>query len=258
MSKKYRSVPFSMNRRMVAASAAIGRERNNFHATTEVDITEARRLIDEHLKNTGERLSLTAYVVACLSRAVAENPFMNSFRKGRKLILLGDVTISVLVERNVSGEQVPEPFGIQAVQTKTYKQINDEIRAVQQRVDARLGELSGMPWFNFIPGFLLRSFIRIASRNIHMMTRFGAVGVTAVGMFGNDAIWFIPLSGATLTVTVGGIVKRAAGISMPFEMKEHLCLTLTFNHDIVDGAPAARFTKRFSELLRSGDLIRNQ
>jgi pyruvate/2-oxoglutarate dehydrogenase complex dihydrolipoamide acyltransferase (E2) component len=90
-----------------------------------------------------------------------------------------------------------------------------------------------------------------------MMIRFGAIGVTAVGMFGNDAIWFIPLSGATLTVTVGGIVKRAAGISMPFEMKEHLCLTLTFNHDIIDGAPAARFTKRFSELLSSGDLIRN-
>lgn len=257
MSKNYRVVPFTINRRMVAASAAIGRERNNIHAFTEVDISEARRLIDEHRQRTGERLSLTAYVVTCLSRGVAEDPYLNSFRKGRKLILLNDVTISVLVERTVSGERVPEPFGIHAAQVKTYRQIHDEIRAAQGHVNDRLGGLSGAQWFNLIPGFLLRSFIRIASRSVGMMSRFGAVGVTAVGMFGNDAIWFIPLSGATLTVTVGGIVKRACGVGTASEMREHLCLTLTFNHDIVDGAPAARFTKKFSELLKNADLLRN-
>lgn len=257
MPRNYRVVPFTMRRRMVAASAAIGRERNNIHATTEVDVAEARRLINEHLKRTGERLSLTAFVVTCLSRAVAENPFLNSFRKGRKLILLDDVTISVLVERNVSGEQVPEPFGIQAAQRKTFRQIHDEIRAAQQHVNDALGGLSGMQWFNLIPGFLLRSFIRLASRSIRMMNRFGVVGVTAVGMFGNDALWFIPLSGATLTVTIGGIVKRACHSGMKPEMKDHLCLTLTFNHDIIDGAPAARFIKKFSELLTTADLLRN-
>jgi pyruvate/2-oxoglutarate dehydrogenase complex dihydrolipoamide acyltransferase (E2) component len=40
------------------------------------------------------------------------------------------------------------------------------------------------------------------------------------------------------------------------EPREHLCLTLTFNHDIVDGAPAARFAKTFGEMLKSGDLLR--
>jgi len=39
------------------------------------------------------------------------------------------------------------------------------------------------------------------------------------------------------------------------ETREHLCLTVTFNHDIVDGAPAARFLKRFSELLMTGELL---
>jgi len=242
---------------MVAASAAIGRERNNIHATTEVDITEPRRVIAEHLQRTDERLSLTAFVITCLSRAVAENPFLNSFRKGRKLVLLDDVTISVLVERNLSGEAVPEPFGIKAAQSKTYRQIHDEIGSAQNHVNDRLGGLSGMQWFSLIPGFLLRTFIRLASRSIRMMNRFGAIGVTAVGMFGNDAIWFIPLSGATLTVTVGGIVKRAIGSSIPLEMREHLCLTLTFNHDIIDGAPAARFTETFAELLKSGELLVN-
>lgn len=249
----YQVVPFTMNRRMVAASASVGRERNNIHAIIEVHITEPRRLMQEHRERTGERLSVTAFVITCLARAIAEYPNLNAFRKGSKLILLDDVTISCLVEREIAGEKVPEPFGIQAAQTKTYRQIHGEIRAAQRQGEDGIGGLSGTTWVRFIPGFLLRTFIRVASRNIRMMKRFGAVGVTAVGMFGNEAFWCIPLSGATVTVTVGGIVERPCISDGRIEAREHLCLTVTFNHDIVDGAPAARFLKRFSELLRGGE-----
>jgi len=209
----------------------------------------------EHRQRTGERLSLTAFVITCLAQAIAENPNLNSFRKGRKLILLDDVTISAMVEREIGGEKVPEPFGIRAAQTKTYRQIHDEIRAAQRHGEDELGGLSGIGWVRFIPGFLLRTFVRAASRNIHMMSRFGAVGVTAVGMFGNEAMWLIPLSGATVCVAVGGIVERLSASDGRIETREHLCLTVTFNHDIVDGAPAARFLKRFSELLKSSELL---
>ncbi|MFN2169360.1 MAG: 2-oxo acid dehydrogenase subunit E2, partial [Anaerolineae bacterium] len=34
--------------------------------------------------------------------------------------------------------------------------------------------------------------------------------------------------------------------------REHLCLTVTFDHDIVDGAPAARFIQRFVTLVQTG------
>jgi pyruvate/2-oxoglutarate dehydrogenase complex dihydrolipoamide acyltransferase (E2) component len=251
--RNYRVVPFTMDRRWVAAAASVGRERNNIHAITEVDITEPQRLMREHRQRTGERLSLTAFIISCLARAIAENPNLNSFRKGRKLILLDDVTISALVEREIAGEKVPEPFGIRSAQTKTYRQIHDEIRAAQRHGEDGLGGLSGTRWVRFIPGFLMRMFIRAASRSINMMNRFGAVGVTAVGMFGNEALWFIPLSGATVAVTVGGIVERPSASGGRIETREHLCLTVTFNHDIVDGAPAARFLKRFSELLMSSE-----
>ena len=93
------------------------------------------------------------------------------------------------------------------------------------------------------------------------MKRYGAIGVTAVGMFGprNQATWLIPLvGGATVGVAVGGIVRRPCVHDGQLESREHLCLTITFNHDIVDGAPAARFVKRFSELLMSGDLLANE
>ena len=146
MNVKHKAAPFSVNRRMAAASAAIAKKRNTIHSITEVDITKPRRSIREHRQQTGEKLSLTAFIITCLARTVAENPELNSFRRGRKLILLDGVTISALVEREIDGEKIPEPVGIQAAQTKTYRHIHDEIRAAQHHSGDRLGSLSGMGW----------------------------------------------------------------------------------------------------------------
>lgn len=83
------------------------------------------------------------------------------------------------------------------------------------------------------------------------------MAVTAVGMFGNEALWFIPVGGGTVVVTVGSIVDRPKINVNELESREHLCLTVSFNHEIVDGAPAARFIKRFSEILQSGSEIKD-
>jgi hypothetical protein len=200
-------------------------------------------------------------VITCLAQAIIDHPHLNAFRKGRKLVILEEVTISVLVEREIAGEMMPENLGIQAAQTKTYRQIHDEIRAAQEYGEDKLGGLSGTTWVQFIPGFLFRTFIRMASKSIYMMKLYGAVGVTAVGMYGtkNQALWLVPLvGGATVAVAVGGIVERPCVNNGKLETREHLCLTVTFNHDIVDGAPAARFAKSFSELLTSGELLHDE
>ena len=217
MNKKqgYRTIPFTTNRRMVAASASVGREQNNIQALIEVDISEARRLIREHELRSGESLSLTAYVVTCLAQATAEFPNLNAIRKGRNLILMEDVGIGVLVERELDGELVPDNLGVRAAQTKTYRQIHEEIRAAQDHADDGLGGISGTTWVRFIPSFLFRTFIRLASRNISMIERYGAVGVTAVGMFGakNQAMWLVPLVGGA-TVGVAGAPGAVGAIPM--------------------------------------------
>lgn len=254
----YRVVPFTINRQMVAASISVGREQSNIQAIIEVDISKPRQMIREIKQRTGASPSLTAYVITCLARTVSEHPNLNSIRKGRNLIILDDVTIGVIVEREINGEIVPENLGIQAAQSKTYRQIHAEIRAAQEHAGDGLGGLSGITWLRFIPGFLFHIFVKIASKNIYMLKRYGAVGVTAVGMFGskNQAFWLVPfVGGATIVVAVGGIVARPCISDGQLESREHLCLTITFNHDIVDGAPAARFTKRFSELLMTGELL---
>jgi pyruvate/2-oxoglutarate dehydrogenase complex dihydrolipoamide acyltransferase (E2) component len=257
----YRIVPFSINRQMVAASTSVGREQSNIHTITEVDIARPRQLMHEIRERTSRSPSLTAYITTCLARAVSEFPNFNAFRKGRNLVILDDVTISVLVEREINGEIIPENLGIKAAQTKTYWQIHEEIRGAQNHAGGGLGGLEGITWLRFIPGILFRTFVKIAAKNIGMMKRYGAIGVTAVGMFGlkNQALWAIPIvGGATVGVAVGGIVERPSIVDRHLESRDYLCLTITFNHDIVDGAPAARFVKRFSELLMSGELLENE
>jgi pyruvate/2-oxoglutarate dehydrogenase complex dihydrolipoamide acyltransferase (E2) component len=89
-----------------------------------------------------------------------------------------------------------------------------------------------------------------------MACRYGVVAVTAVGMFGEYPLWLVPLSAATVAVAVGGIVERTMVVDGLPQSREHLCLTISFDHDIVDGAPAARFANRFAQLLASGDAVR--
>jgi len=74
----YERIPLGFNRRAVRASASVTREKNTIHALFEVDISEPRRLIQTCFAETGEKISLTAYVVACLSRVVREHPRMNA------------------------------------------------------------------------------------------------------------------------------------------------------------------------------------
>ncbi len=251
----YKKVPFSFLRQMAAASASVLAETNSIHSITEVDVSLSRRKLKEYHSKTGKHLSLTGFVVASLAQAIQQHPELNSFRKGKHLILLDDVTISTLVERELDGERIPEPLGIQAAQKKTLLQIHEEIRSAQNAPDKQLGGLSGMSWIRFLPGFLFRFLIRLASRHIGMVQTYGTVAVTSVGMFGNRAMWFVPVNGATVAVTVGSFVDRPVLHEGHIENREHLCLTVSFDHDIVDGAPAARFMKTFAGILERGDVV---
>ena len=254
--KGYTSEPLSFNRKMVAASAAVTSAKSTIHSLAQVDVTEPRSRIKEHFERTGEKLSFTAYLVYCLAQVIMQHPKLNAFKRGNRLITLEDLTISVLVEREFMEEKVPEPVGITAAQDLTYREINDRIREAKAHSARSIGELSGMAWIRFIPGFLLKTFIRISDRNIKLARKYGKVAVTAVGMFSREPVWFIPHGSATLLLTVGSIEKRMVFTGERHEEREFLCLTGSFDHDIVDGAPAARFMNQFIETVKSGLYLR--
>lgn len=253
--KAYKSLPLSFNRKAVIAAASVTKEKNTIHAFTEIDITEPRRFIKEHFEKTGEKLSLTAYIVTCLAQVIKEHPYLNSFIKKRKHIILDDVTISVLIEREIDGEKVPEPIGIHQAQIKTFHQIHNEIREAKNHRSEMLGSLSGQTWIRFIPDFLLKAFIRMADKNINMAERYGKVAVTAVGMFSKEAVWFIPHGSATVLITIGSISNKVVEVDGQYASREHLCLTASFDHNIVDGAPASRFMNQFIETIKSGRIL---
>jgi pyruvate/2-oxoglutarate dehydrogenase complex dihydrolipoamide acyltransferase (E2) component len=256
--KGYKSERLSFNRQVLAASASVTKEKNTIHCITETDISIPRRLIKEHLEKTGEKISFTAYIVRCLAKVIQDHPHFNSFIKGRKLIILDDVTISVLIERELAEEKMPEPIGIMKARQKTIKQIQGEIREAQKNSGNKLGNLSGATWVRFIPNFLLRTFVKIADKNINMAKRYGKVAVTAVGMFSKDAAWFVPHGSTTVLVTVGGISEKAVEAEGNIVPREHLCLTVSFDHNIIDGSPAARFMKQFTDLIKSGIILQTE
>ncbi len=205
--KGYRSAPLSFTRKMVIASANANK-KNAIHCITEIDISRPRQLIKNIYEKSGEKLSFTGVIVKSFAEAIKLHPELNSFIKRRRLIVLDDINISVLIEREIDGQKVPEPLGIQKIQEKSLKQVHNEIRKAQNNTRNEFGNVSNASWIRFIPGFLLRLFVKIADKNIKLAKRYGKIAVTAVGMFSKEATWFIPHGTATVLLTIGSMNKK--------------------------------------------------
>jgi 2-oxoacid dehydrogenases acyltransferase (catalytic domain) len=111
--------------------------------------------------------------------------------------------------------------------------------------------------FRFIPlavfRFIWPIFWWMLGRYPQVQKKYGGtVCVSAVGMFGKGAGWGIPITEHTLDLTLGGIAEKPGVVDGQIAIREYLCITLSFDHDLIDGAPAARFTAQLKELIESG------
>jgi len=57
----------------------------------------------------------------------------------------------------------------------------------------------------------------------------------------------------TTGILLGGIGQKPGVVDGQIAVREFLSLTVDFDHDIIDGAPAARFVQRFKELIERGE-----
>ena len=113
--------------------------------------------------------------------------------------------------------------------------------------------MSGLRWFARMPGFVRRIFYFAVFHNPFWLRRvFGTVGVTAVGMFGQGGGWGIPFLMHSLEITLGGIARKPGVVQDCITIRDYLNITVSFDHDVIDGAPAARFASTFKELIESG------
>jgi hypothetical protein len=245
-------VPFAKPRRVIVGYLDAASRKHLVHGLVEMDVTVPRRMIREHRSRTGEALSFTAFVVACVAKAVDADRSVHAYRLGRgRLVVFDDVDVCALVERGAGAERIAAPYVFRAADTRTYRAIHEELRSVQA---GEVPSFRQMEAGGRLPRFMGRWFWRALGSRPHLWKRLsGTVGVTAVGMFGEGGGWGIPISAYTLNVTVGGIAaKPGIGPGGGIEAREYLCLTISVDHDVVDGAPAARFTQRLKELIEGG------
>lgn len=259
----FQVAPFAPAQRQGVDWLGLMQRQHTVHALLEVDVTDARKAIRDYRVRTGQALSFTAFIVACLARAINDDRRMHALRKGRaQLVIFDEVDVTVLVETDVDDDKVPMPHVIRAANRRTPSEITQLLR------DARTGEVPyaasrrWLPLWFLVPAPIRRltwSWLLADPRRRKRLT--GTVAVTAVGMFGQGIGWAIPLTSFPLSLSVGGIARRPAvvrdedgpgGRGERIEVREQLALTMSFDHDVINGAPVARFAMRLKKLIESG------
>ena len=255
-----KSVLFPQSRVSTIDVCELGRKRHHIAALLEVDVTKARALIRKLRQQTGQSISFTAWLTKCIADAVKQYPDAAGYLAGgRRRILFDDVDVSLTVEKQVNGEHIPLPLVIRRADQKEIMDIQQEIRQAQREeandTTVVLGGglmRAGTKLFYALPGFLRRFIWNLFFLRPHTAHKLmGSVMVTSVGMFGRTDGWFIPTTIHPLCFAVGSVVKKPAVVGDVIAIREHLKMTVLIDHDVIDGAPAARFMARLESMLSS-------
>ncbi len=249
-----RAIPFSAGRRLISDAISLGRYKHNIHGLLEVDVTKARQCIRDYEAETGEETSFTAFVIACLAKAVDSNKLLQARRSWRnQLVIFDDVDVNTTIEIENEGEPIPILHIVRAANRRPYADLSREIREIKAKgptSDSAKRGTSG--FFGMLPSFVRRRFFRVLGAFPGIDKEHGGtVLLTSVGMFGSGGGWGIPFVRHTLSVTLGGIAEKPVVVDGEIAIREVMSVTVTFDHDIVDGAPAARFAGHFKELIES-------
>jgi len=244
--------PFPRSRRLVLDAGWNARRRHMMHGLVEADVSVPRERIRLNAERTGERLSFTAFIAACLGHAVNDDRMVHAYRDWRgRLVVFDEVDATLAIEVEIDGRKVPMMHILRGINRRCLE-LHQEIRAIQSRPEQSEG-MGFIRYFPHLPTFLRRLVYLIVERNPHWMKRAGGtVGLTSVGMFGTHSGWGLGMPVHSLSVMVGGIAQKPGVVDGRIEAREYLNLTLSFDHNIVDGAPAARFAQKFTELIEGG------
>lgn len=249
----YQIIPFPAIRRLMVDGGRMARQKHLIHGLVEMDVTRTRQAIRAYRAKTGKALSFTAFFVACLGRAVAANKHLQAYRTwGERLAVFDDVDVNTLFEVEVDGQMIIRPHIIRAVNKKSPHDIQKEITAFQSEHE-RGREANFIRWFVLLPAFIRRSFLWFLFKDPRRLKEMnGTVSLTAVGMFGTGGGWGIPATNHTLQITLGGLARKPVFANGEVQNHEFLCVTVSFDHDIVDGAPAARFIQGLKKQVEGG------
>jgi pyruvate/2-oxoglutarate dehydrogenase complex dihydrolipoamide acyltransferase (E2) component len=235
--------------------------KHHIKALIELDVTEARKMIREKKKQS-RNISFNSWLIKCISAAVEEFKNIHGIRKGkRKIVIFDDVDISIMIEREIKGEKVPLPYVIRKTNEKSICDICEEIKSGQSQLikdegNYILGEKKSeylMKLYYSMPGFVRKLIWRKIIKNpFFTKENMGTVIITSVGMMGKINGWVIPTSVHPLSFGIGSIVKKPGVIDGRIEIREYLYMTVSVDHDVIDGAPAVRALSKLTNLVEKG------
>jgi pyruvate/2-oxoglutarate dehydrogenase complex dihydrolipoamide acyltransferase (E2) component len=95
----------------------------------------------------------------------------------------------------------------------------------------------------------------VMGRSVRAHELAGTVQVTAVGMFaGGGGFAIAPPTLASTSVVVGGLSRRPRVVGEQIAVRDVLDLTVTIDHNVVDGAPATRFGAELRARMETPDV----
>lgn len=191
-------------------------------------LMERRRRLAQEIKRSHDvDLSYTDLFLEALVRAVADEPLANSSLVGEEILVFEDVNISVAVATE-AGLLVPV---IKRAQMLTLGELAVRLREISER--AHSGGLSAED------------------------VRGGTITFSNLGMYGVESGTPLVTHPQAVVVFAGAIVERPWVASGRIEVRPVVSLSVGFDHRVLDGASAARFTttlKRHLETLPEEDL----
>ena len=196
------------------------------HVTTftEVDATELVAL-RTRLKDDGVNVSYNDLMVFIVARALRDHPALNATQVGDAIHYLEPIHIAVAVDTE-RGLLVPV---IRDADKKGLAQISAEFAALAQAAKegrSQPDDLTG-----------------------------GTFTITNLGMYEIDGFTPIINPPQCAILGVGRIIEMPVGRDGQIVLRKMMVLSLSFDHRLVDGAPAARFLQQVKRLVERPHLL---
>ncbi|HIQ06723.1 MAG TPA: biotin/lipoyl-binding protein, partial [Anaerolineae bacterium] len=191
---------------------------------TEVDATELVAL-RQRLRDDEVQVSYNDLMVVVVSKALEEHPDLNATLVGDEIHWLEPIHVAVAVDTE-RGLLVPV---IRDANRKRLRQIAAEfaeLRQAAQEGRSRLEDLSG-----------------------------GTFTITNLGMFEIDGFTPIINPPQCAVLGIGRIVEKPVIREGEVQIRQMMVLSLSFDHRLVDGAPAARFLQTVKRLVERPHLL---
>ena len=245
----------SVARRVSNGALRAGRSAAPMHGLIEVDVSRALALRAALVPKP----SITALVVASVARVAAQHPSVHSYRDWRgRLVTHDHVDVNTLVEITTTTGHFPLATLVRDADVRSVEDITDQLESTKLRTghDREARILDRVPSaIARLPGLISLLYWSLG-RTVRGRSRSGTISVSAVGMFGEGGGFGIgPPTLYSLAVVVGGLEDRPRVSDGQITTGQMLDLTVTFDHNIIDGAPAARFIAQLRETLQRGDAL---